>query len=101
MPLTFEGLNTFPDPESRRIIYSEIVNAYGSRTSTVTCEIGKGSEPDSITITFPGIPHAGLCLVSGEYWRKRGVIEEKVRQALANAEDPKWVERSLLGKSNV
>lgn len=100
MSPTIEGLDAFPDPESKMLIHSEIVGGFGKRTGSATFEIGKASDGVGITIRIRGTPYpASLILLPGEGWRIHGVIEKKVRKVLEDAEEgPRSAERSMLGE---
>jgi hypothetical protein len=82
----------------RKQVIREISQALGYRLSSLTCKVSRDSNGSGIVIQILGTHHtAPLIHLPDNEWQKHGVLGKMVREALADADDPGRIERSLCG----
>jgi hypothetical protein len=97
MPVTFDWFGVWHDQEKVHV-HKEVVRGLGTRTSTVSCEVGRTADGSGITIVLRATRKPSSILGPSGEWERPGVIEKMVRQALAGTEDDRRAERFLLGQ---
>jgi hypothetical protein len=89
--------NTFSQAEWAHI-NKEVARALGERPNSVMCRICRDSDGRGIVInieTQGSSGHAPLIHLFEGDWQKKGLVGRCVREAVADADDPGRVERSL------
>jgi len=89
--------------KDRSFIAEEVSKAFGSRGENVTCEIWSTSDGRGIVVRLrqcEGIPSAFI-LPLEEQWKRPGMIERMVHDAIANLDDPGMIERKLVSQKRV
>ena len=103
MQVNFIRWDDSPDLYQDKIGFGKIISRIRSDSCpNAVCDVSLSPDRSGITISFRETPNpAPIISLVIEKSREPGVVEAKVRKALADAADPTRVERELLGGEGV